>query len=200
MAGQPLELVIPGLRFYNPPLKGGKVVKVGTVFLMLFVWISFSGCESSSSVTATAAEQTPAEESLETAEVEEMVQVDDLKDEPTEEPVVELSQFAREAAEKHQLASQLLEFAGPIEDLSSESTNVRWLAADLLKNSIELDPTEFKYYRDLFMTYMVLQEPVKALEAIEPARNAPALEDQVIEFQALVFGALEFASMIDSES
>jgi hypothetical protein len=50
------------------------------------------------------------------------------------------------------------------------------------------------------MTYMVLQEPVRAIDAIEPATHASVLAEEVAEFQSLVFGALEFASLIDTES
>ena len=117
------------------------------------------------------------------------------------EAIVEISEEDAEEAElKYRLASQLLEFAGPIDDLSLESKNVRWLAADLLQTAVELNPNEFKYYRDLFMTYMVLQEPIRAFDAIEPATAAPVLADEVAEFQSLVFGALEFASLIESDS
>ena len=142
------------------------------------------GCESSSSVTATPSDNENSEASVEVSEA-----------------IVEISEEDAEEAElKYRLASQLLEFAGPIDDLSLESKNVRWLAADLLQTAVELNPNEFKYYRDLFMTYMVLQEPIRAFDAIEPATAAPVLADEVAEFQSLVFGALEFASLIESDS
>ena len=139
-----------------------------------------AGCESASSVTATKTEAEAHSDSEAVAEVP--------------------SELAQEAAEKYVLASKLLEFAGPIDDLSYESNNVRLLGADLLQTAIELDPTQFKYYRDLFMTYMVLQEPVKALEVLEPASKTPGLADEVAEFRILVFGAVEFVSSIDQES
>ena len=127
----------------------------------------------------------------------------DESKEPTEvaEAVFEVSEDQAEEAEmKYRLASQLLEFAGPIDDTSLESKNVRWLAADLIQTAVELNPYEFKYYRDLFMTYMVLQEPVRAFDAIEPATTAPELANEVAEFQSLVFGALEFASLLENDS
>ena len=67
---------------------------------------------------------------------------------------------------------------------------MRWLAADVLQAAIDLNPTEFKYYRDLFMTYMALLEPVKAVEVLEPALESPVLAAEAEEFQSLVFGAL----------
>jgi hypothetical protein len=157
--------------------------------------VGLAGCESSSSVTATS----PAEETSENSD--ESINKTEVADVAVEAADSEESSVqAEEAEQKYQLASQLLEFAGPIDDLSAESKNVRWLAADLLHTAIELDPSEFKYYRDLFMTYMVLQEPVRAINAIEPATHAPILADEVAEFQSLVFGALEFASLINPES
>ena len=148
------------------------------------VWV---GCESSSAITSTTQESETPDETVEPVEVA--------------EAIIEVSaEQAEEAEAKYRLASQLLEFAGPIDDISLESKNVRWLAADLLQTAVDLNPNEFKYYRDLFMTYMVLQEPVRAFDAIEPATNAPLLEEEVAEFQSLVFGALEFASLIESDS
>lgn len=145
------------------------------------------GCESSSSVTSSSQDTSLSSESNESAEVA--------------EAVFEVSQDQAEEAEmKYRLASQLLEFAGPIDDASLESKNVRWLAADLIQTAVELNPYEFKYYRDLFMTYMVLQEPVRAFDAIEPATTAPQLANEVAEFQSLVFGALEFASLLENDS
>lgn len=164
---------------------------MGYSFLIGFLLLGLLGCESSNSVSATAVDEEPvesAEEVIETAELSEAVE---------EEVSPEL---AAEAEQKYILASQLIEFAGPIDDLSPESKNVRWLAADLLHTAIVLDPSEFKYYRDLFMTYMVLQEPVRAIDAIEPATHTSGLAEEVAEFQSLVFGALEFASLIDTES
>lgn len=153
--------------------------------------IGFAGCESSSSISTTTPDAEQPDETL--AVAEEQPEMEEV------EPQVTSPELALIAEEKYRLATQLLEFAGPIEDLSSESKNVRWLAADMLHTAVELDPTEFKYYRDLFMTYMILQEPVKAMEAIEPAANTPSLAEEVAEFQSLVFGALEYASLIKSE-
>lgn len=149
--------------------------------------IGLVGCESSSSVTATSSDDNADQQADEVLEVEGAIA------EVSEEQ-------AEEAESKYRLASQLLEFAGPIDDVSLESKNVRWLAADLLQTAVDLNPNEFKYYRDLFMTYMVLQEPVRAFDAIEPATVAPYLADEVAEFQSLVFGALEFASLIEGDS
>jgi hypothetical protein len=163
------------------------VTKLAQLTLLIFILVGIAGCESSSSLSkAPAASEETEGEAIEVVEAVEEV-------EPPSALVIE-------AEEKYHLAGQLLDFAGPIEDISSESANVRWLAADLLKTAIELDPTEFRYYRDLFMTYMVLQEPVKAMEAIEPARQTPTMADEVSEFQSLVFGALEYASLIEGES
>ena len=168
------------------------MAKIVEIVLLVSVLVAIAGCESTRSAGTTPAETIPADQTDESAELVETIEAE----EPSEAPSV----FAEEATEKYRLANQLLEFAGPIDDFSSESNNVRLLAADLLTTAIELDPTEFKYYRDLFMTYMVLQEPVKAIEAIEPASNTPALADEVAEFQLLIFGALEFATLLNSES
>lgn len=173
--------------------------------LSLFLAAYFSGCESSSSVSATAPES-ETEDSV--AVIEEEAGSVDLESEQLiaatmEDPSPEkyLSPERKEEAEKkYRLATQLLEFAGPIDDRSTESRNVRWLATDLLDTAITLNPSEFKYYRDLFMTYMVLQEPIRAIEVIETASHDPVLEKEVIEFQSLVFGALEFASLIKEDS
>jgi hypothetical protein len=159
------------------------------ILSLLFLPLLFGlvGCESSSSVTANSPDASTPEEASESVEVA--------------EAIIEVSEDQiKEAEMKYRLASQLLQFAGPIDDLSPESKNVRWLAADLIQTAVELNPNEFKYYRDLFMTYMVLQEPVRAFDAIEPATSAPVLANEVAEFQSLVFGALEFASLIENDS
>lgn len=148
--------------------------------------IGFAGCESSSSVKVSPQDQSGESADAVAADMPEASEVSaELRD---------------EAEQKYRLASQLLEFAGPIDDRSLESKNVRWLAADLLQTAIDLNPNQFKYYRDLFMTYMVLQEPVRAFNAIEPATVTPVLAEEVAEFQSLVFGALEFASLIETDS
>ena len=149
--------------------------------------IGFVGCESSSSVTSNSPDTSTPEDASEPVEMA--------------KAIIEVSEDqVKEAEMKYRLASQLLQFAGPIDDLSPESKNVRWLAADLIQTAVELNPNEFKYYRDLFMTYMVFQEPVRAFDGIEPATTAPELANEVAEFQSLVFGALEFASLIENDS
>jgi hypothetical protein len=170
------------------------VFKIAQLFLLVWLLAGLVGCESSSSVTAADPEKVSPEAKEESSGNVEVVEVEDQEIEANE-----LVYQSEEAEQKYRLASQLLEFAGPIDDLSSESRNVRWLAVDLLQTAIQRDPTQFKYYRDLFMTYMVLQEPVRAINAIESAARTPALSKEVADFQSLVFGALEFASLIDSE-
>lgn len=165
------------------------MAKILEAVLLGMVVIGFGGCESSRSVTATAPESQKFENSADSDSTEEsLVQT------------VSPSALVVEAADKYRLATQLLEFSGPIEDLSNESRDVRRLAADLLISAIELDPTEFKYYRDLFMTHMVLQEPVKAFEAIEPARTFPDMAEELAEFHSLVFGAMVYVSAIELEN
>jgi hypothetical protein len=160
---------------------------IGITFLVILL----VGCESSSSISKVAPVNEQKDETLVVVEETQQIEAVDSQ--------VISPELAILAEEKYRLASQLLDFAGPIEDLSTESKNVRWLAADMLHTAVNLDPTEFKYYRDLFMIYMILQEPVKAMEAIESAVNTPSLAEEVAEFQSLVFGALEYASLIKSE-
>ena len=167
-----------------------KVLKKIGIALLGILLVGFAGCESSSSISKATSEAEQPDETLVVAEEEPAIE--EVESRATSPELVII------AEEKYRLATQLLDFAGPIEDLSPESKNVRWLAADMLHTAVDLDPTEFKYYRDLFMTYMILQEPVKAMEAIEPAGNTPSLAEEVAEFQSLVFGALAYASLIES--
>lgn len=165
------------------------VQKSLTVACMGFVLVCLVGCESWNPFYTKASKAPTPEESIAAS------------DEVAEETVPVIApESVREAEEKYELASQLLMFAGPIDDLSAESKNVRWLAADVLQAAVELNPNEFKYYRDLFMTYMALLEPVRAVEVLESALASPDLANEAAEFQNLVFGALEYAAIIDTES
>ena len=168
-----------------------KVPKFFELVLVGLLLVGLAGCKSSKSLTSSSPELEQPEN------LDEGVETVEASGDPNVQEVP--SELALEAAEKYDLAKKLLEFAGPIEDLSDESANVRRLGVDLLKTAIELDPTEFKYYQDLFMTHMVLQEPVKALEVLEPASKTPGLAEEVAEFQSLVFGAVEYVSSLDEE-
>ena len=163
------------------------LVKIALIGIVL---VGLVGCESWNPFCAKTPKASEPEETL--AASDDVVAEDPL-------PTIDSKQ-AREAEEKYELASQLLMYAGPIENLSAESKNVRWLAADVLQAAVELNPNEFKYYRDLFMTYMALLEPVRAVEVLEPALASPELASEAAEFQSLVFGALEYAAIIDTES
>lgn len=166
------------------------MILLGKVALVGIALVGLVGCESWNPFCAKTPKASEPKETL--AVSEEMVDEDPL-------PTIDSKQ-AREAEEKYELASQLLMYAGPIDSLSAESKNVRWLAADVLQAAVELNPNEFKYYRDLFMTYMALLEPVRAIEVLESALAFPELASEAIEFQNLVFGALEYAAIIDTES
>lgn len=162
-----------------------KFLDIGVVVVVL---IGLVGCESSSSFSKKTSKE---------AETDETTVVSEKS---SDNSVPEIApELVEEAEEKYELASHLLVFAGPIDELSFESSNVRWLAADVLQAAIDLNPTEFKYYRDLFMTYMALLEPVKAVEVLEPALESPVLAAEAEEFQSLVFGALEYAAIVDPD-